>query len=206
MNPIDKLTNLFSRLPGIGPRQAKRLVYFLLKSDNGFLLEFSENLRKLKENVLQCRSCYRFFSSHGAQNFICPLCSDENADSRMMLVLEKDVDLDNFRKSSVYDGKYFVLGGTLPFLEKNPEKRIRSEAFLKEVERRVQEEGLQEIIFALSANPEGENTADYLQKLAGDFANANGLKFSMLGRGLSTGTEIEYSDAETLANAFHNRT
>jgi recombinational DNA repair protein RecR len=79
------------------------------------------------------------------------------------------------------------------------------DAFVSEVKRRTKEENLVEIIFALSANPEGENTVEYLKDILKDYAEENGLEFSVLGRGLSTGTEIEYSDSDTITNAFQNR-
>jgi recombination protein RecR len=208
MNAIDKLTEQISKFPGIGPRQAKRLVYFLLRQNKTYLHEFAVSLENLTENVKQCHVCYRFFSQDNIlydQERICSLCRDSNADSSMMLVLEKDVDLDSFRKSSVYNGKYFILGGSLPFLEKEPTRKIRVDAFVSEVKRRTKEENLVEIIFALSANPEGENTVEYLKDILKDYAEENGLEFSVLGRGLSTGTEIEYSDSDTITNAFQNR-
>lgn len=98
-----------------------------------------------------------------------------------------------------------MLGGSVPILEKNPEKRIRQKELLEVVEKRSKD-GLKEIIIALNYNPEGENTLTYLSEILKPLADKNNLKISTLGRGLSTGTELEYSDTETIKNALKNRT
>lgn len=117
------------------------------------------------------------------------------------MVIEKDVDLDNIERSGVFGGHYFVLGGTVPILEKEPEKRVRS----RELEKRIKENSFKEIILALSANPDGDNTGSYIVKFLSPIAKKNSIKISQFGRGLSTGSELEYSDIETIKNAFNNR-
>ncbi|MFC1775688.1 toprim domain-containing protein, partial [Patescibacteria group bacterium] len=119
-------------------------------------------------------------------------------------VVEKDVDLENVNKTGAYKGLYFILGGSLPILEQNPAKKIRA----RELFDRAQEyskNGLKEVILATSATPEGENTAQYVKKILAPLAEKYGVKISALGRGLSTGTELEYSDTSTLENALKNR-
>jgi len=117
------------------------------------------------------------------------------------MVVEKDVDLENIERSGVYTGLYFVLGGSLPILESEPEKKIRGEELLKY----VKNSSFSEIVLALSANPDGDNTGAYLLKFLDKIAKKKKIKISQLGRGLSTGSELEYSDTETIKNAFNSR-
>lgn len=121
------------------------------------------------------------------------------------MIVSNDVDFENIEKTRFFNGYYFMLGGSVPILEKNPEKRIRQKELLEVVEKRSKD-GLKEIIIALNYNPEGENTLTYLSEILKPLADKNNLKISTLGRGLSTGTELEYSDTETIKNALKNRT
>lgn len=118
------------------------------------------------------------------------------------MVVAQDVDLENMEKSHAYEGYYFVLGGTVPILEKEPEKKIRIRELFKKIE---QSPELKEIILAMNLTADGENTEDYLKSSLSELASKKAIKISILGRGLSTGTELEYSDSETLKNALKNR-
>ena len=125
MNSINKLTELFSKFPGIGPRQAKRFVYFLLTRNNAFLEELSRLLLELKKEVSTCESCMRFFANHLHNTSVCDICRNPNRQSEMLMIVERDADFENIEKSKIYEGKYFILGGKVPVLEKEPERRIR---------------------------------------------------------------------------------
>ena len=114
-------------------------------------------------------------------------------------------DLENIEKIGNYNGQYFVLGGLLPILEKEPERRIRIKKLLEITKEKIKGKELKEIILALSLNPEGENTLDYLSEQIKLVAKKYPLKITTLGRGLSTGTELEYLDDNTFENAFKNR-
>jgi recombination protein RecR len=205
MNPIQKLSEILSELPGIGPRQAKRIVYFLLTRDKKFLNDMSALIADIKGEISVCTSCNRFFQKGKGRNELCNICSDPNRNAASLMVVSRDVDLDNMERTKAYDGLYFVLGGTVPILEKEPEKKIRERELLKIVEERSKSKTLKEVIFALNANPEGENTRDHLARRLGPVVNAHSFKLSTLGRGLSTGSELEYSDSDTLKNALKNR-
>ena len=122
-----------------------------------------------------------------------------------MMAVERDTDLDAIRASDAYRGRFFVLGGSLPFLEQEPAKKIRIRELFTEVERAAKEDALREIILATSANAEGEYTALYISKTLEPLTKKYGLKVTALGRGLSTGAELEYADKETLKNALKNR-
>lgn len=201
MDSINKLTELFSKFPGIGPRQAKRFVYFLLTRNSAFLEELARLLLELKKEVSVCESCMRFFAN-STHTKVCEICRDVNRNNEMLMIVERDADFENIEKSKVYEGKYFILGGKVPILEKNPEQRIR----VSELKERVKDENIKEIILALSLNPDGENTEKYVRELLTPSAKKSSVKITMLGRGLSTGIELEYPDSDTLKNAFKNRT
>ena len=115
------------------------------------------------------------------------------------MIVSRDVDFEVIEKSKVYNGLYFILGGTIPILDKEPERKIR----LKELKEKINKSKLNEIILSLNVNAEGENTIVYLKKIISDI-NQN-IKVSVLGKGLSTGSELEYSDSETIKNALKNR-
>lgn len=199
MNSIDKLSEIFSRFPGIGPRQAKRFVYFLLSRNGDYAGELARAVQNLKKEIIQCGECMRFFAKNGQASKLCSICSDDTRDDSMLMIVPRDIDFEAVERSGGYRGYYFILGGVVPILEKEPEKRIR----VKELEAKVRRsKNLKEIILAMNANLDGENTAEFIkQKYQG-----NSLIFSTLGRGLSTGAELEYADPETLKNAFLHRT
>jgi recombination protein RecR len=198
---FDRLSELFMRFPGIGPRQAKRFVYFLLHANTLYRNDLVKLITDLSYSVKQCTDCFRFYAykSEGTQT-ICELCKTRSSDS--LLLCEKDVDVESLEKAGVYSGKYFILGGLVGILEKEPEKKIRQRELLKRIE---ETKDIKEIIIALSANTDGDNTFSYLEKLLAPIAQKNNIKITHLGRGLSTGTELEYSDSDTLRNALKNR-
>lgn len=205
MNIIQTLTESFSKFPGIGPRQAKRFVYFLLAQNPEFTADLSRSLAELRKNILQCGFCFRYFQKGLSDENLCPTCEDPNRDTSLILVVEKDVDLENIQKMHAWNGSYFVLGGSLPILEKDPTKKIRSKELFYAIQERAKTGFLKEIVLAMSANVEGENTLAYLSKILVPLAEKYSLEVSTLGRGLSTGTELEYSDADTFKYALENR-
>jgi len=198
MNSIEKLAELFEKFPGVGKRQAKRFVYFLLRKNSGYSGDLSNAILNLKKNIRLCEESFQFFYSETGQT-LSPIARDENRDNSKIMIVEKDSDLENIERMGVYNGKYFVLGGSIPVLSKEPTQYIRETELLRIIEKK--KEVLTEIILALSVNPQGENTLEYLQKKLEGF----GIKISILGRGLSTGTELEYSDKDTFLSAFENR-
>jgi recombination protein RecR len=118
------------------------------------------------------------------------------------LLVEKDVDVDNIERTKKYAGLYFVIGGSVPILEKNPGHAVREKELLKAVESKSD---LKEIIIAFSVTPEGENTTQYVTKLLSPLIEKRGSTISSFGRGLSTGSELEYLDADTIKSALENR-
>ena len=199
MNSIDKLSEIFARFPGIGPRQAKRFVYFLLSRNGDYTGELVKAVQNLKKEIIQCSECMRFFARDGQTSKLCSICSDESRDNFMLMIVPRDIDFEAVERSGGYKGRYFILGGVVPILEKEPEKRIRIDDLQKTINKRKKD--LKEIILAMNANIDGENTAECLRQYIGD-----SYVVSTLGRGLSTGAELEYADPETLKNAFLHRT
>ena len=203
MNSIDKLTEIFRSFPGIGPRQAKRFVYYLLSKNGGYSSELTQAIENLKKEIVQCENCMRFYARNGYKTKICNICSDETRDGSMLMVVPRDIDLEAVEKSGSYKGHYFVLGGVVPILEKEPQKKIR----ITNLESRIKKnKNIKEVILAMNANQDGEHTADYLKEKLSRPHQGLSLVISILGRGLSTGIELEYADPETLKNAFLHRT
>lgn len=200
---VERLVELFVKFPGIGPRQARRFVYYLLSQKPVFIDTLVARLQALRRDVKQCTECFRFFP-HEAKHDACFICRDPNVDKDTLIVVEKDMDLEALHKSGIFPGRYFVLGGLVPILEKEPNRFVRTNELVEKANQYVKE-GLKEIIFALSANPTGDHTVEYLKEILSPIEKEYFLKLSVLGRGLSTGTELEYSDLSTLKNAFENR-
>lgn len=208
MNNIDKLIEYFREFPGIGPRQAKRFVYFILSRNQTYLNDFKKAIDNVKESVRICQNCFRFFSLNGlnrtvdSKENICSICKDPNRDTSLLMILAKNSDLEAVEKSNSWNGLYFVIGSNLPILEKDPERKIR----IRELKDKVlKNTNIKEVVLSFSTNTEGENTADYVKSELTELSQKNGFKISSLGRGLSTGSELEYSDSETLKGALKNR-
>lgn len=201
-NLIENLAVYFAKLPGIGQRQSRRFVYFLLKQDKTFLDTLAKYILDLKKEIDVCKDCQRFFISKEAKSEVCSICGDAGRDKSSIMIVEKDIDLENIERSDSYKGKYFVLGGTVPILDKKPESKIRSKEMAEVVKKN---KTIKEVIIATSANPEGENTADYVKAILKPLQKNHKFKISLLGRGLSTGTELEYSDPDTIKSALENR-
>ena len=197
-NNIDQLSELFLQFPGIGKRQARRFVYSLLHKDTAYINSLIDNIQKLKQNISQCQRCFRFYANNGQAT--CSICHESKASQ--LLIVEKDADLENLHKTKIYEGQYFVLGG---FISSHEKKRsfARTEQLLARIESDVDQGMLSEVIFGLSISPEAEHTRFRLLSMIKDkYPN---LTFSTLGRGLSSGTELEYSDTETLKYALESR-
>ncbi len=196
MDSLGKLAEYFADFPGIGPRQAKRFVYHLLTRNSGTLEDISRLILEIKKNVRICSGCFRFFPGNGT---LCPVCANPNRDSSLLMIVARDVDFESIEKSRTYNGLYFILGGTIPILEKDPERKVR----LRELKEKVSKGNFKEIILSMNLTADGENTAEYVKEFIK--VNYPAIKVTVLGRGLSTGSELEYVDAETIKNALQNR-
>lgn len=209
MDHIEELAHALSRLPGIGPRQGKRFVFYLLAAPAEERAKLADLIASLGKDVHQCPECMRFHN--GTTAAVCRYCSDRSRDDSVLMLVEKDQDLAAVERAGTYKGRYFVLGGVLTLTGKGA---IREKELLKRVEKGSgattadggspgAQSALREIVLALSATSEGEHTADHVRQLLAPYRDT--VKLSALGRGLSTGSELEYSDAETLRAALAGR-
>ena len=200
---VEKLIGLFSKFPGIGPRQARRFVYHLLEEPESTRSFLVQKISALKSEMVRCSRCKRFFPTGEAPHQdLCLICANESRDASLLMVIARDVDLESVEKTHAFNGTYFVLGGQLRILDKNPESRIR----ITDLESLVKNSPtLTEIIIAMNANTEGDYTAEYVREKLTESSPSRTLKITVLGRGLSTGTELEYSDSETIMYALKNR-
>ncbi len=216
-NTKDSLINDFQRLPGIGPKQAERFAYYLMKQNKAFIESLSKNILNIKLNSSQCIECFSFFAnSHNkeSKNNLCNICSYESRNRSIMLIVEKELDVNAIEKTSEYNGVYFVTGGKLPFLVDDPREYIRIRELVDTIrkkldvngEEKIKEENkLKEIIFALPANDEGDNQVEYIKKTIIQIVGMENVNISMLARGVSTGLEMEYIDHDTFKSAFSFR-
>lgn len=207
MNSFDKLIAQFEKFPGIGVRQARRFVFHILTLPKEEVSELAELITNLQGTVIECTSCRRFFAQNGGGTE-CAICSDFSRDVTKLMVVERDSDIQAIERAGQYDGLYFVIGGTVPLLEGKEKKPLRGNGLKKVVSERLAKR-LSEIILAFSVNPDGENTARYVESLLSDIVARKDLATSViishLGRGLSTGSELEYADPETIKNALKSR-
>ena len=201
---FNKLCELFRKFPGIGPRQAKRFAFFLLTAEKSYCAELSQRIEEMRREMARCSRCFRFFERRGASRE-CGICADPERENGMLMVVATDTDLAAIEKSGVFTGRYFVLGGTISLVSAPTSGMIRTKELLTLVSGEHKKKVLTEVILALSANTEGEYTADELRRSLTPLFIGTSIKISTLGRGLSTGSELEYADKETIKSALKNR-
>jgi len=189
---IQNLINHFAKLPGIGPKTAERLVFYLLKQDKNNLTEFGHTLLHVRDNIKICEECGQI-----TEEKLCLICSDKNRDHSIICVVAEIADILSLEKSKEFNGVYHILNGTL-----NPTEGITPEKLnIKKLEERISKGDVKEIILALNPTIEGETTAMYLTK----FLKKYNISITKLARGLPQGSDLEYADEVTLANAFKGR-
>jgi len=201
---IQKLIDLFSKFPGVGPRTAARFVFYLLGRDKKEIDELIFTISKLKERIKLCRFCFNPFESVSPEEDLCQICQEPLRDKNLICVVEKEQDLATIEKTKKYKGYYFILGGTVSRLKKEEIEKLRIKELISRIknpERFGVKANFKEIILALNPTTEGEATALYLKRKLKDL----GKKISRLGRGLPIGAELEYADEETLSSALESR-
>lgn len=191
---ISSLTESFEKLPGIGPKSAQRLTYYLLHVPQRELDEFSENLTRLKKDTVLCSVC-----KNVAETDPCSICSDHNRDKTTCLVVENPLDVIAFERSGKYKGLYHVLHGAINPLENIGPDEIFVQALLDRVN------DIKEVIIATNPTMEGEATAMYLRKQIQALGTSHKLLVTRLGMGIPTGADLEYADDVTLTQALEGR-
>jgi recombination protein RecR len=193
--PLVELIDSFQKLPGIGPKTAQRLSFYLLHVPQAELESFAEALENLKKNTVICSIC-----KNVSEEDPCPVCTGINREKGTILVVEEPLDVLAFEKTAKYNGLYHVLHGKISPLENiGPD-----EIFLGELFERLKDDGeIKEIIIATNPTMEGDATAMYLTKKLKN--SQNGLKVTRLGMGIPTGADLEYADETTLTQALEGR-
>lgn len=193
--PLARLIESFQKLPGIGPKSAQRLAFYLLHVPQSELDSFSEALAELKRETVFCSVCKNVSESDP-----CPICADAGRDKSTILVVEQPLDILAFEKTGKYKGVYHVLHGSISPLENIGPDEIFIEDLLKRAKAPVKE-----IIIATNPTMEGEATAMFIKRKMGESAKARRIKLTRLGVGIPTGADLEYADETTLTQAIEGR-
>lgn len=190
--PLTKLINELSKLPGIGPKSAQRLAFHLLRSSEETTNALVIAVEDMKKQVDLCSICF-----HITDKDPCQLCQDEERDESVLCVVEQALDVIVLERTGQYRGRYHVLQGVL-----NPMEGIGpGDLRINELLQRVQSGNIEEVIMATNPSLEGESTAMYVQRLL----TPHGVRITRLARGLPSGADLEYTDEITLAHAFEGR-
>jgi len=192
---IQKLISNFAILPGIGPKTAERLVFYLLKKNNkNDYIQFASNLNQVAKNIIKCHICGNY-----TQKSPCPICSNPKRNFKKICLVAEVQDIYYIEKTKAFAGVYHVLNGLL-----NPSLGITAENLnIKPFMQKLKQNNINEIIFGLNPTVEGESTIIYLKQIIKK--NHPNIKLSRLSRGLPMGADLEYADEITLTNALNNR-
>lgn len=202
--PLQKLIEIFMKFPSIGPRQAGRFAFFVLKSNDGIAEDLISALKEVKEKVSFCNQCFRSKEETGTS--LCIFCQDSKKDQRIIAVVEKEADLQNLEKTGLHQGLYHVLNGIISPLDADSPKKLRLRELHSRVKDILEKHKKCEVILATGSTAEGDMTAMYIERILEPLKKQyTDFKISRLGRGLSLGSELEYADEITLKNALTNR-
>lgn len=193
--PLARLIESFQKLPGIGPKSAQRLSFYLLHVPQSELDSFSKALSGLKKETVFCSICKNVSESDP-----CPICSDSSRDKSTIMVVEQPLDILAFEKTGKYKGVYHVLHGSISPLENIGPDEIFIDDLLKRAKSPVKE-----IIIATNPTMEGEATAMFIKKKLNESGKAKKIKLTRLGVGVPTGADLEYADETTLTQAIEGR-
>jgi len=189
---IEKAIEEFSKLPGIGPKSAERLTFYLLKKPSEDVERFGDTIKKLKEGIKYCEICKNLATEN-----ICGICSNDNRDKSVLCIVEDSLDLIALEKTGAFKGVYHVLHGLI-----SPVEGIGpDELTIAELVERLKKSEVKEIIIALNPSMEGEATAAYLMK----YIKPMDIKITRIARGIPIGGDLEYADSQTLKKAMEGR-
>jgi recombination protein RecR len=190
--PVQALIDELGRLPGVGPKSAQRIAYYLLKAAPEDANRLAHAITDAKARVTWCRRCF-----NTAVGELCGFCSDDRRDATILCVVEEPRDIVAVERTHEFGGRYHVLQGAISPIEGIGPEQLR----VKELLRRVGEEGVVEVILATNPNIEGEATAMYLARLLQPL----GVRVTRIASGLPVGGDLEYADEITLGRAFEGR-
>jgi recombination protein RecR len=189
---VQDLIEEFAKLPGVGPKGATRIAFYLLNSDHNDVERLAEILKEVKEKVRFCKDCYNV-----SQNELCRICADSRRDQTSICVVEEPKDVLAVERTREFRGRYHVLGGAISPIDGIGPDDLR----IKELMTRLSDRNIVEIILATDPNLEGEATATYLTRLISPL----GMRVTRLASGLPVGGDLEYADEITLGRAFEGR-
>ncbi len=194
---LNQLVHELSRLPGIGPKTAQRLAYFVLRAPHEYAQSLRDALKGVKERIRECARCFSFTEE---DDRICHFCKDSMRSDEVLCVVEDPSDIERVESSGVFKGRYHVLHGAISPLEGVSPSDLKIQALL---DRLKPENGgtVREVILALDADLEGDTTVLYLAKILKDMS----IKTSRIAHGVPIGGDIDYIDHRTLGRAIENR-
>ena len=184
----------FSKLPGVGRKTALRLVLHLLRQDTDEVMQFTETIARMRQEVKRCRICHNISDSE-----VCPICSDARRDESTICVVENIQDVMAVENTQQYRGLYHVLGGVISPMDGVGPADLEIDSLVE----RVKEGGVKEVILALSSTMGGDTTNFYIFRKLAPFTD---VKLTIIARGISVGDELEYTDEVTLGRSILNRT
>jgi len=192
--PLQRLTQAFERLPGIGPKTASRLAFFLLKAPPQLSIELADALKNLHVSIGTCPICFNFTLADQA---CCDICADVHRDGGVVCVVEDAMDVLAVERAGAFQGKYHVLQGAISPIQGIGPDDLR----IHELEERVKAGGIKEVIIATNPSMEGDATALYLKKQLAAYP----IHITRLARGLPVGGDLEYTDQTTILRALTGR-
>ncbi|MEJ2303966.1 MAG: recombination mediator RecR [Anaerolineales bacterium] len=193
-SPIQDLINTFSRLPGIGPKTAARLTFFLLRAPDDLSIELAQALQKLKADTAYCQVCFNITTAGRSE---CEICASADRDPGLICVVEGPLDVLALERTDGFSGRYHVLHGALSPIEGIGPEDVK----ISELLERIRAGGIQEVILATNPSMEGDATAMYLRQRLQPL----GVRVTRLARGLPVGGDLEYADQSTLLRALAGR-
>ncbi len=191
-NSIKKLIKTFSKLPGIGPKSAEKLTFYILNNTEEFAQEFSHQIITVKNKIKNCSICGNY-----SEDEICPICQDYKRDKFKICVVESPKEIITIEKLNIYNGLYHVLFGVIAPLDGIGPDKLN----IKKLIDRLKNNNIEELIIATNPTPEGDTTAVYLTKILKEF----NLNITRLAYGIPVGANIDYTDMVTLTKSFLNR-
>jgi recombination protein RecR len=190
--PIVSLIAALSKLPGIGPRSAERIALHLVQTESGAVQQLAQTLVRARERIQTCPVCGAL-----TEAVPCAICADPRRDAALVCVIERPVDIVTLEKSGTYHGKYHVLGGKISPLNGVEPEDLR----IGELEERLKQEPIKELVLALGTDVEGDATSHYLGKRL----TRPGVKITRIAHGLPAGSGLEFADELTLTHALAGR-
>jgi recombination protein RecR len=190
---IKNLIAAFERLPGIGPKSASRLVFYLLNTPESYVAEMARSLLAIKKEVKICKQCFSV-----CEGEICSICEDEKRSKKIICVVERAIDVMAIENIGGFNGVYHVLGGVVNPLEHVSPDDLKIDELINRIDNDM------EIILATNPTMEGEATALYIKKKIENLSKKN-IKISRIGSGLPMGADLEYADQATLSRAMEGR-